>query len=99
MGKICGLKNCLNSSDSSMEFSFHSFPMKDDKKYKKWIMSIPKDLLDLPLKQHTYICSKHFSHDSYVLRTARNVLFKDASPSIFYVTSSNDADKENIEDL
>ncbi|XP_026825592.1 THAP domain-containing protein 1-like [Ooceraea biroi] len=91
----CILKNCTSNYDKNIELSFHSFPLND--RYKEWVQAIPKDLIELSLKQRTYICSKHFSKDAYYPKctpTSKMRLWKNAIPSMFYI-SNEDTTKEN----
>ncbi|XP_070161820.1 THAP domain-containing protein 1-like isoform X2 [Polyergus mexicanus] len=92
----CILKNCTSSYDKNIELSFHSFPLND--RYKEWLQAIPENLIELPLQQCTHICSKHFSKDAYYPKctpTSNVRLWKNAIPSIFYISNKDETTEEN----
>lgn len=70
--------------------------MKDLTCYQRWVQAIPENLLDLPLPEYSYICSLHFCHTSYqpFMLTSKNILCKDAYPTLFYTEESNEDNTE-----
>lgn len=73
----------------------HKFPRKGTSKYNKWLHAIPQDLIT-SIQDNAYICCMHFSKDAFQPSTStkKNLLKRDAIPSIFY-TEFEDVIDEN----
>ena len=55
---FCCVPNCRNRSDQQSHLSFFHLPLKDKCLLKQWVCLIRRK--DLPLHEHTRICSEHF---------------------------------------
>lgn len=69
MGKGCVAANCTNNSDKKKDVSFHVFPRKDKEldRHNEWIRQVKRtrNNWDKPTYLQTFVCSDHFTPDSY----------------------------------
>lgn len=61
------------------------------------MQAIPEHLIEMPLQQHTVICSKHFSNAMYQSGTiSQTNLRRNAIPSIFDISIFDSVCNEDI---
>lgn len=83
MPSYCSAYDCNNRGDRTKNISFHSFPLKNDKLLKDWMVKIKRD--NFTPKKHSKICSEHFEADCFILEmfSGRKRLKPDAVPTKF----------------
>ena len=79
----CVAYGCTEWMGKDPNVSFHRFPHKNPEQLRKWIQAIRRQDW-LPTK-HSYICSKHFTESSFVVRPGKDGhrLYEHAIPSLF----------------
>lgn len=81
---FCSVPVCTCSAKKQPYLSFHSFPVNGEVR-RKWIQAIRRD--EGPnfriKKGSTYVCSRHFTSDDFVLGISVRRLKPDAVPSLF----------------
>ena len=79
----CVAYGCTERMGKDPNVSFHRFPHKNPERLRKWIQAIRHQDW-LPTK-HSYICSKHFTESSFVVRPGKDGcrLYEHAIPSLF----------------
>ncbi|KAL1007700.1 hypothetical protein UPYG_G00090400 [Umbra pygmaea] len=80
----CSVPGCFCYSQKQPYLSFHSFPI-DGEVRRKWIQAIRRDEgPNFTVKRgSTYVCSRHFTSDDYVLGITVRRLNPEAVPSLF----------------
>ncbi|XP_051170198.1 THAP domain-containing protein 2-like isoform X2 [Leptopilina boulardi] len=83
---VCSAEGCQNKSYKDCMLSFHSFPLEDPVRLKKWLQAINKESWT-PKKEHR-VCSIHFQPDDFRSSGKRKRLRKDAIPCLNLQKSS-----------
>lgn len=77
---VCSAEGCQNKSYKDCMLSFHSFPLEDPVRLKKWLQAINKESWT-PKKEHR-VCSIHFQPDDFRSSGKRKRLRKEAIPCL-----------------
>ncbi|XP_043474760.1 THAP domain-containing protein 1-like isoform X2 [Leptopilina heterotoma] len=77
---VCSAEGCQNKSYKDCMLSFHSFPLEDPIRLKKWLQAINKESWT-PKKEHR-VCSIHFQPDDFRSSGKRKRLRKEAIPCL-----------------
>lgn len=97
MGRHCSAFGCTNNSlktsSNDNYISYHSFPIHDPPRLKKWLVNLRRK--DFTPNAYSYLCSEHFNADNffYQMFTKTRLLKKDAVPTKFLHSS----EEENTE--
>lgn len=84
MGRHCAAFGCSNNSVKQSckdkGIGFHSFPLHDPERLKKWLINLRRK--DFVPGTYSYVCSEHFRDDDFFLQmfTKTRLLKKDAVP-------------------
>ncbi|XP_028666940.1 THAP domain-containing protein 5-like [Erpetoichthys calabaricus] len=85
MPRYCAADCCQNrggvSSKDNRKISFYPFPLQDKERLKNWVMNMKRENW-VPSK-HQYLCSDHFTADSFDIRWGIRYLKHTAVPTIF----------------
>uniref|UniRef100_A0A4W4GLJ0 THAP domain-containing protein 5 n=1 Tax=Electrophorus electricus TaxID=8005 RepID=A0A4W4GLJ0_ELEEL len=85
MPRYCAVKLCNNRggmpSKDNKRISFYPFPLQDKTRLKKWIVNMKRG--EWTPSRHQYLCSEHFTEDSFDLRWGIRYLKHTAIPTIF----------------
>ncbi|XP_030041703.1 THAP domain-containing protein 3 isoform X2 [Microcaecilia unicolor] len=91
MPKSCAVPYCTRRySSKNKQLTFHRFPFSKPDLFKEWVGNVGR--LDFKPKQHTVICSEHFTPDCFSAIGNRKNLMPNAIPTIFPLP-------ENVKDL
>ena len=79
----CIAYGCTEWMGNDPSVSFHQFPHKNPERLRKWIQAIRRK--DWVPTKNSYICSKHFTESSFVVRPGKQGrrLYEHAIPSVF----------------
>ena len=78
-GTYCSAWGCNRRFSKQEGVTFHSFPLNDKERLKKWLAAMRRD--DFTPTVHSRICAKHFLKSDY--HPYSRYLIKTAVPSIF----------------
>ncbi|XP_030041702.1 THAP domain-containing protein 3 isoform X1 [Microcaecilia unicolor] len=82
MPKSCAVPYCTRRySSKNKQLTFHRFPFSKPDLFKEWVGNVGR--LDFKPKQHTVICSEHFTPDCFSAIGNRKNLMPNAIPTIF----------------
>nr|XP_033777237.1 THAP domain-containing protein 3 isoform X2 [Geotrypetes seraphini] len=82
MPKSCAVPYCTHRySSKNKQLTFHRFPFSKPDLFKEWVGNVGR--LDFKPKQHTVICSEHFTPDCFSAFGNRKNLMPNAIPTIF----------------
>ncbi|KAK6482455.1 THAP domain-containing protein 5-like [Huso huso] len=85
MPRYCAAMFCKNrgglSSKDNRKISFYPFPLQDKERLQKWTVNMKRGAW-LPSK-HQYLCSDHFTPDSFDVRWGIRYLKHSAVPTVF----------------
>ncbi|XP_048864613.1 THAP domain-containing protein 5-like isoform X1 [Brienomyrus brachyistius] len=85
MPRYCAVKLCKNRggvlSKDNKKISFYPFPLRDEARLQKWVDNMKRE--QWTPSRHQYLCSDHFTEDSFDLRWGIRYLKNTAVPTIF----------------
>ncbi|KAG5845123.1 hypothetical protein ANANG_G00135510 [Anguilla anguilla] len=85
MPRYCAVKLCKNRggipSKDNKKISFYPFPLRDEARLQKWVDNMKRE--EWTPSRHQYLCSDHFTEDSFDLRWGIRYLKHTAVPTIF----------------
>ncbi|KAL2103113.1 hypothetical protein ACEWY4_002281 [Coilia grayii] len=85
MPRYCAVKLCKNRggvlSKDNKRISFYPFPLRDQTRLQKWVDNMKRQAWTP--SRHQYLCSEHFTEDSFDLRWGIRYLKHTAVPTIF----------------
>ncbi|XP_062374216.1 THAP domain-containing protein 5-like [Sardina pilchardus] len=85
MPRYCAVKLCKNRggvlSKDNKRISFYPFPLQDQARLQKWVDNMKRQ--EWTPSRHQYLCSEHFTEDSFDLRWGIRYLKHTAIPTIF----------------
>ncbi|XP_041934700.1 THAP domain-containing protein 5-like [Alosa sapidissima] len=85
MPRYCAVKLCKNRggvlSKDNKRISFYPFPLRDQVRLQKWVDNMKRQ--EWTPSRHQYLCSEHFTEDSFDLRWGIRYLKHTAIPTIF----------------
>ncbi|XP_029434045.1 THAP domain-containing protein 3 [Rhinatrema bivittatum] len=82
MPKSCAVPYCTHRySSKNKQLTFHRFPFSKPELFKEWLGNVGR--LNFKPKQHTVICSEHFTPDCFSAFGNRKNLIPNAIPTIF----------------
>ncbi|XP_018585452.1 THAP domain-containing protein 5-like [Scleropages formosus] len=85
MPRYCAVKLCKNRggglSKDNKKISFYPFPLRDEARLRKWVDNMERK--EWSPSRHQYLCSEHFTEDSFDLRWGIRYLKHTAVPTIF----------------
>ncbi|XP_030635265.1 THAP domain-containing protein 5-like [Chanos chanos] len=85
MPRYCAYTFCKNRggipAKDNKRISFYPFPLRDEVRLKKWISNMRRG--EWVPSRHQYLCSEHFTEDSFDLRWGIRYLRHTAIPTIF----------------
>ncbi|KAL4640704.1 THAP domain-containing protein 5 [Arapaima gigas] len=85
MPRYCAAKLCKNRggvlSKDNKKISFYPFPLQDEERLRKWVDNMERK--EWIPSRHQYLCSEHFTEDSFDLRWGIRYLKNTAVPTIF----------------
>ncbi|XP_012685686.2 THAP domain-containing protein 5 [Clupea harengus] len=85
MPRYCAVKLCKNRggvlSKDNKRISFYPFPLRDQARLQKWVDNMKRQ--EWTPSRHQYLCSEHFTEDSFDLRWGIRYLKHTAIPTIF----------------
>ncbi|KAJ8262274.1 hypothetical protein GJAV_G00164560 [Gymnothorax javanicus] len=85
MPRYCAVKLCKNRggvpSKDNKKISFYPFPLRDEARLQKWVHNMKRQ--EWTPSRHQYLCSDHFTDDSFDLRWGIRYLKHTAVPTIF----------------
>ncbi|XP_061108559.1 THAP domain-containing protein 5-like [Conger conger] len=99
MPRYCAVKLCKNRggipSKDNKKISFYPFPLRDEARLQKWVDNMKRE--EWTPSRHQYLCSDHFTEDSFDLRWGIRYLKHTAVPTIFPFIYEGEAtqDEEN----
>ncbi|XP_036374269.1 THAP domain-containing protein 5-like [Megalops cyprinoides] len=85
MPRYCAVKLCKNRggipSKDNKKISFYPFPLRDEARLQKWVDNMKRE--EWTPSRHQYLCSDHFTEDSFDVRWGIRYLKHTAVPTIF----------------
>ncbi|XP_066579926.1 THAP domain-containing protein 5 [Amia ocellicauda] len=88
MPRYCAAKLCKNRgglpSKDNKKISFYPFPLQDHQRLQQWVINMRRE--EWTPSRHQYLCSDHFTEDSFDMRWGIRYLKHTAVPTIFPFT-------------
>nr|XP_006642963.1 PREDICTED: THAP domain-containing protein 5 [Lepisosteus oculatus] len=85
MPRYCAAKLCKNRgglpSKDNKKISFYPFPLQDQVRLQQWVINMKRE--NWTPSRHQYLCSDHFTEDSFDMRWGIRYLKHSAVPTIF----------------
>ncbi|MBN3314828.1 THAP5 protein, partial [Atractosteus spatula] len=85
MPRYCAAKLCKNRgglpSKDNKKISFYPFPLQDQVRLQQWVINMKRE--NWTPSRHQYLCSDHFTEDSFDMRWGIRYLKHSAVPTVF----------------
>ncbi|KAK2858905.1 hypothetical protein Q5P01_003525 [Channa striata] len=96
MPRYCAVKACRNRGGSASRpenkrISFYPFPLHDKPRLQKWVDNMKRE--EWTPSRHQYLCSEHFTEDSFDIRWGIRYLKSTAIPTVF-PSGADDGEKK-----